>query len=151
VFQGNLTTRTCRVFISQRLHRNVTFDRRRHGVFYTSRMSANMVEICNCGRELAWVQTIDTGSAQIPDSSRRAALVHILMSRCASLCHLSRWMLQSCLWGAPTHRRPRGSHVQPGVDVPTLQATLIWDNARRRQEAVKVESHMPATNEGRPG
>jgi hypothetical protein len=37
--------------------------------------------------------------------------------------------------------------VQPGVDVPTLQATLIWEYARRRQEAVKVESHVPATNE----
>jgi hypothetical protein len=26
---------------------------------------------------------------------------------------------------------------------------LIWENARRRQEAVKVESHVPATNRDR--
>ena len=149
--QDILTRWVCRVFISQRLHRNVTFDRRRHGVFYTARRLVNRVEICNCGQGLVRVQMIDTGSAQITDSSRRAALVHIFMSRYASLCHLSRCCSLRLLWGAPTRRRPRGSHVQPGVDVPTLQPILIWANARTRQEAVEVESHVPVTNEALSG
>ena len=41
--------------------------------------------------------------------------------------------------------------MHPGVDVPTLQAILIWEYARSRQEVVEAESHVPATNEALPG
>ena len=89
---------------------------------------------------------IDTGSAQIADSSWRMDLAHILMSRHASVYRPSRCRL---LYGRGGAHLLVGDLEDPMCDQALTSprySWLIWDNARRRQEAVKVESHVPATN-----